>query len=449
MKSEKRQFRILFGWIGMVLMMGLGCNLLVPGEQGVPAAVTVTAAKIESPQQERPTETAVPVQPTAAAPAESSPVEPTAAKAVEVTQPPAEHGKIAALEGLPPMTLSGLWAAPDGMLWSGGDQGVYRADGKIWNVISGKPVSALLGSDEAGRVWVLFEGGAAIGYYQDGGWKFFNRQSGWEPLAAPEYLSPGPASSLLTGGDGRLWLATGGGELRRFDPQDGRWAVVTAEAMGLPAPDPNYQGYFITSTAKLKDGSVLAGICAGEGESFKPVGVSRLRDGLWKIMASTEEDCVLDLETAGDGTVWAAGFNALLELCPDCETWKHIPLPAYERRQLIQSVEIDPRGDPWVEVMRYGGASAYGEAARYALKGGEWVSVYGPAPYGSTALAFGAESSYLEAGGVLYRLEGGAPQEIASLGRGEGNYRMVVDRNGLLWIARLGDSNGGLWTYLP
>jgi hypothetical protein len=347
------------------------------------------------------------------------------------------------------MALSGLWAAPDGMVWFGSDQGMYRGDGNRWDVISGKPVSALLGSDEAGRAWVLFENGAAIGYYQDEGWKFFNRQSGWEPLAEPAYLSPGPEDSLLTGGDGRLWLATGGGELRRFDPQDGRWTAVTAEAMGLPAADPDYQGYFITSTAKLKDGSVLAGICAGEGESFKPVGVSRLRDGQWKIMESTGEDCALDMETSPDGTVWAGGFNALLELCPGCDTWKHIPLPAYEREQLIQSVEIDPQGDPWVEVMRYGGASAYGEVARYALKGGDWVSVYGPAPYGSTALAFGAGSSYLEAGGVLYRREGGAMQEVARLERGEGNYRMVVDGSGLLWIARLGDPNGGLWKYLP
>lgn len=347
------------------------------------------------------------------------------------------------------MSINGLWVGPNGMVWFSGDRGVYQANEKIWVSLSPPRPAVLLGSDEAGRTWALFEDGAAIGYYQGEGWNFFDQQSGWEPLPEPEYLSPGLADSLLTDGEGRVWLATGGGALRRFDPQDGRWVAVTAEEMGLPAPDPNYQGYFITSLAKLKDGSILAGICAGEGESFMPVGASRLRDGQWSIMKSTGEDCVLDLEISTDGTVWAGGFNALLELCPGCTTWKRIPLPAYERRQLVQSVEIDPQGNPWVEVMRYGGASAYGEVARYALQGGDWVGVYGPALYGSTALALGAESPYLEAGGVLYRLEGSSLQEIAKLERGEGSYRMVVDGSGLLWIARLGDPNGGLWTYLP
>jgi hypothetical protein len=77
------------------------------------------------------------------------------------------------------------------------------------------------------------------------------------------------------------------------------------------------------------------------------------------------------------------------------------------------------------------------------------VEVYGPALFDSTALAFVGGAAYLEAGGVLYRWENGALQELGSLEPGPGTYRMTADGAGRLWIARLGAPGGGMWTYWP
>jgi hypothetical protein len=396
------------------------------------------------PQQAQPTAALPAIEATSTAPGlPTSPAETDTAEA-------AARGKILPVSGLPAMAITSLRLAPGGEVWVGGSAGIYQLGEGEPSRVSKEPAAALLGGDAAGRMWAVFDNGASIGDFEASAWKMFGAKEGWKPVPEGVYLGPGPSEHLLTDSQGQVWWATGLGELRRFDPAQQRWTIFSAKDLGLPPADPDMQGYFFTDLATLKDGSLLASACGGAGESYLPVGVARLRDGKWMLISATAKDCVLSMQTSPQGTVWAGGFDALLEYCQECMSWERVSLPPFERRQLVLSVDLDSDGDPWVEVIHYSGASAFGEVARYALKGSRWLTVYGPAPYDRTALALGpGGANYLEAGGILYRVQDGKSVEITSLESGPGAYRLLVDRSGRLWIARLGEDKGGVWTYQP
>ena len=149
---------------------------------------------------------------------------------------------------------------------------------------------------------------------------------------------------------------------------------------------------------------------------------------------------------------FGGGFDSVWQFCQACLSWKQVFLPAYERTQLVRTIDIDPNGDLWVEAIRFGGASAFGSVARYhyVVKDGKWYQNYEAEPYSPTSLAVGKKSGpFLAAGGALYNLAGNHTQKIRDLEAGSYNYQIQMDSVGLVWVEKVGDPKGGLWVYRP
>ena len=352
-------------------------------------------------------------------------------------------------EEFPQGQIISLWVDEHGDLWVSGSMGVYRHDGDQWLEVYPSSAGQILGKAGDGRVWVLQAGGAQIMAFDGTDWAIFGELQGWQPVAGGDYLSRGFGDGLITDRQGRLWLATGGDDLRRFDPGEGRWQRFTAQEIGFQPPEEDwYQGHFLTDVLLSKSGRLWLANCIGVGESLKGQGIRRFDGENWQGTPFTAHDCIFDLEMDAHGVIWAGALNSLLRYDPARDTWQRINLPLWGRLQVVVDVNLDDQGRPWVELLRAGGASLDGGAAHYYLGDDDWVPVLELSTWQPSSLALDQDGTawvfwdgklhhYSEAG---LQIIGPVTAEYAAL---------AVDGRGRVWVARLISAHGQLWWYDP
>jgi hypothetical protein len=126
---------------------------------------------------------------------------------------------------------------------------------------------------------------------------------------------------------------------------------------------------------------------------------------------------------------------------PATESWSRFPLPDWERRQLVVEIDLDAEGNPWVEILRYGGASPFGEVGHYHLEDGEWTMDF---ESWFSSLAFGDnEVAWACSEGTIIQLQSGRAKEVDTVPGPE--CQVVVDRAGHVWITNHTD----LWLLEP
>jgi ligand-binding sensor domain-containing protein len=344
-------------------------------------------------------------------------------------------------EGLPEGAIHDLWIDPLGYLWIASDQGIARDSAEGWSQLLDEPVERVQGVDAQGRVWVILEGEMAVAAYDASGtWSFYGPEQGWAIPQAPEYLSPGYGDGLVTDAQGRVWLATGRDDLRRFDPKMQTWSSLTATDLGFDPPEEEgYQGHFLSDVEEAEDQELWVGDCIGSGEALSGQGILKSDGKSWFADRSTAGECVQDIEKDGSGRMWVGDFNALHQYDPTSGSWSRFPLPPWDRRQLVMDIMLDPNDNPWVEIMRYGGASPLGGLARYHLQEGEWFLDFDG---WFSSLAFTSDGvAWLCSEGIIHRLEGGKADELGNIGGLA--CEIVVDGEDRVWVT----NHAGLWRH--
>ena len=122
-------------------------------------------------------------------------------------------------------------------------------------------------------------------------------------------------------------------------------------------------------------------------------------------------------------------------------SWARNPLPDWERRQLVVEIDLDGEDNPWVEILRYGGASPFGEVGHYHLQDGEWAMDF---EGWFSSLAFGVDGlAWACSEGSIIQLQGGLAEELDRVPGTE--CQVVVDGAGRAWITNRTD----LWLLEP
>lgn len=343
---------------------------------------------------------------------------------------------------LPTGEIRDLWVALDGRLWVGTEAGVFARTGEGWLQVFEEPAERLLGADTAGRIWALLDGGASIASYDETGtWSTYGLEQGWTALPPHQYLSPGYGDGLVTDERGRVWWATGQDDLRRFEPASQTWSVFRAGDLGFEPPeDEDYQGHFITDV-QVVGSQVWVGDCIGMGEVYSGEGV-RWTDGeAWFDVPFTAGQCVMDIEADDAGRIWVGGFDSLFQYDPATGSWSRFPLPNWERRQLVVEIQLDSEGNPWLEILRYGGASPFGAVGHYHLQDRQWIMDFEGR---FSSLAFGVNGlTWACSEGAVIQLQGGLAEELDRLPGSE--CQVVADGAGSTWITDYSE----LWTLEP
>lgn len=422
-----------------------GCTLRSPGsqtravtpaaeEQGTQPSSTATATRTPT---TTPRPEATPTKPRPTLAPTPSPA-PTNAPATE-----SPFRRVTWDEGLRAGEIYHLWVAPDGRLWVAADTGVFVHDEGGWTWLLTGQAERVFGADGEGRIWVLLQVESAVAAYAPSGdWHFYVSDQGWTHPPELGYLARGYGDGLVTDPQGRVWLATGRDDLRAFDPASQTWKSYKATDLGYEPPEePGYQGHFLADVALSGSQKVWVGDCIARGEGLTGQGIRWLEGNTWFPASATDGECVLDIEIDRASRMWVGAFDALLQYDPAVESWKRIPLPPWERRQLVTAIDLDADDNPWVEVMRYGGASPFGVVARFHLQDGAWVQDY---EGWFSSLAFGREGdAWLCSEGQIYHLENG--QAVAA-GRVPGTEcQIVVDGAGGVWVT----GHYGLWWLEP
>lgn len=430
--APKPHFWIVMA-VGLILVVSLACALT----QGI-MSVTPTSASSPMPDiTPLPTETVISsatVAPT------QSPTTPVAARVLRPVMPE---------EGLPWGKISAILSDHLGRIWVSGLRGVYRYENGVWSVLYDQAADFIIGQDAVGRVWVLVDGGQRIASFGGKEAYRYGPTQGWSALAQAGYLSQGFGDGLANDNFNRVWLATGRDDLRRFDPQTGGWRRYTASEIGFaPAEDADYQGHFLTDVLRAQDGTIWVSDCIGQGEILSGQGVRRFDGSRWQAVSETADQCVYDMEIDANGRVWISAFDEVIFYDPQKDSWIHYTLPVYGRRQVVTSIDLDPSGAPWIEVLRAGGASIYGSTVRYHLKEGEWVLDFDPQMWLPSSLAFGIDGqAWLCAGGVLYQMTDSGAQPVGELRAL--SCQVKVDGSGRVWVASYNGADAGLWYYQP
>ena len=358
-------------------------------------------------------------------------------------------------EGLPEGEITSLFVDSNGRLYLSGTQGFYMLYDKHWAILYDGLVDRILGEDDAGRIWTLLDEGERIASHDGITVTVYDQSQGWFKPSAINYLSHGFGDGLVTDLQGRIWLATGRNDVRRFDPDIGEWTSFSAEDIGFQPPEePGYQGHFLTDVALSNAGNVWVSDCIGMGEALEGQGIRRFDGKKWRDLADTAGECVYDMEVDADGRIWAGGFDALLQYSPVSDSWTRFSLPPWERRQIVASIELDENGNPWIEIIRYGGASIEGATARYHLFSGQWVLDLDPQIWVESDLGFGKQGKVWLCtmgldGATIYRLADGQVEQFGLLDVYSYTCQIEVDGTGRVWIASIMGGDEGLWWFEP
>ncbi len=351
------------------------------------------------------------------------------------------------------LDVNDLWSSPSRQVFVSTLNGVFTLQGgnwvQLWDGIAGH----ILGQDSRGRLWVVSgEEGETVTAVGSTGNSTFGADAGWEPLPAPDYLSPQRVDPLAGEADGRVWLATGRDELRTFDPRQGRWSTLSHADLGFPdLAEEGYQGYFLSDVVISGAGRVWVGACIGMGEVLSGAGVSRLSEGVWQPIQHTtaEKACVLDMEVDAEGNAYVGAHDRILTYKPSTGNWwvMFYPGAGDPGISLVTRIDLDPSGQPWVEVMKYSHASPQGGFDYFAFDQRRgWQTLLQDqdlAPYEVVFSPGGV--AHLSRGPRLYRWANLQLEEIAFTGGAE--TRLAVDENGNLYALLPESGYAGLWKW--
>jgi streptogramin lyase len=400
---------------------------------------------------EEPTEPSVPLSAETAPPfhSESTPLETVTLAAGEVT--PRAQGDLISLmsqKNAPQGKVAGLWLAADQTLWVSASDGIFIFQQNQWKKLIDRGGGHIWGMDKGGRVWVLLEDGSSIASFESLRPLIYAADKGWLPLSSTASYLNGVGDGLVTDKEGRVWLATGEDSLRRFDPQTDRWESFFSEQIGLkPAVDLKMESNMITDVALSADGSVWVSSCTTSGEVLTGQTVQAFDGENWRSILKTKGHCVLDMESTENGDMWVGGFDVLLHYDPNQDLWLKLPLPTYERRQIVYAVDIDSAQRPWVEVALGGGASMWGATVRYHLEGTQWVEDFNPKSWILSSVAFGPRGkTWLCAEGNISLYQSGKMQQVEKLDTY--NCQIAAGPQGDVYVAALEGPDAGVWALL-
>jgi hypothetical protein len=360
--------------------------------------------------------------------------------------PTSAFASLADLVSIPSGEVYDLWVSTRGDLWVAAANGLFRhnSDGN-YQRLSDKAFSRILGMDNANRLWVLSQSGESILSYNGTTWAVYGPGQGWEPVQVENL--PGGLAADLKGG---VWLATGGDDLRHLQAAGGRWESLSAVDIGFTPADPLYQGHYLTKAVLAPDGSIWVGDCIGMGEGFDGQGIRYYKDGDWEPLAGTAGECVKDIVRDAQGRMWVGAFDKLLRYDTISGSWTQMPLPAWDRRQIVTSIQLDPAGDPWLGILKCG-AAACDTLAYYFLKNGAWTPFLDESTeyWSRPGLGFTPDRGawICHEGNVYLRSETSGYSLVGSLETG--TCRVAVDGTGSVWVAAASGPSAGLWQVKP
>ena len=234
--------------------------------------------------------------------------------------------------------------------------------------------------------------------------------------------------------------------VRLYEPETDTWRSLSSAQLGFPSyHNADYQGYFFTDTLVSETGEVWLSACIGEGEVLRPFGIWRSDGNLWLELNASNQDCVLDMATGSNGVIWAGGFDALLKYDSQSGSWSRIALPSFDYQQIVNRIIINPAtGLPWIQVIRYGGASLYGSMAYYHLNpsGSDWVLDMESPSFSDIGTAFEPDGTAWMCGdGQVMKSDGTVLNEVAKLNLID--CQITIDGAGRVWV--VGVDQADLW----
>jgi len=336
-----------------------------------------------------------------------------------------------------------LWVSPQGQLWVATEAGLYflREAGYEFERDYAEPLIQIIGlQEQPPALWALGADGATIHARRGEAWSVYGPAEGWQPL-------PGGVSSNAPAvtPDGTVWLATGGDDLRRFDPAVGTWSSLQATDLGFEPASEEYQGHMLSDALVSSTGSLWVSDCLGMGEGFQGQGVRYYSGGAWTPLLAAEGQCVFDLERDPEGRIWIGGTDVILVYDPASGAWTEIAPPPWERTQYIVDIFFGPAGAPWIGSLLCFGASCDGRADFFRLDD-QWLPVLEPHSYFDPppSIAFGPDgAAWVCLQGSIYAQAGGEFSQYGSLR----TYRCEIAMDGSLsmWVAAMDGEQAGLW----
>ncbi|MBN1976189.1 MAG: hypothetical protein JW918_02210 [Anaerolineae bacterium] len=334
-----------------------------------------------------------------------------------------------------------LCSSPDGGLWAITEEGIAKLEDGSWSLYLSDYTGELAGIDSSGRVWVLGEDGGEISAWNGGDWTTYGADEGWTPLAESwYYYASGGQSDAL----GRLWFATSQ-DVRVFDGE--RWIVFSPEDMGM-GPPVGEDLDIVFGVAILESGAVWVRECEWGGPGpFGGRGVRWFEGSVWHGADSpVASGCATEIVEDGAGNVWLGVEEKLWRYDPASGAWTEFapPEPPIDGRfGFLDSLAVDPSGDPWPMIVICGGASCYGNVALYHVHDGAWTQIGDVAEYDlQWGPFFGADGApWVFWGWGVYRIVEDTPEFMAPLYARS----VVTDGSGRVWFLAWYEGRDWLW----
>ncbi|MBN2005939.1 MAG: hypothetical protein JXA21_21455, partial [Anaerolineae bacterium] len=351
------------------------------------------------------------------------------------------------VEGVPAQTIRHMWTSPQGQLWLATEEGILVYGDGSWTTILASPSERILGTDNAGRVWAILDGGAAIAVFDGATWASYGAAQGWLPPAPTpldaqgrEITTPrfGVWGDVVTDWRAGVWLATGRDELRHLNPQSGVWETFTATDLGFAPVEGAIPGHMLTDVALDSFGNVWVGDCVAYNETLRGQGARWFNGETWSGSRDTVEECVFDIEVDGGGNVWLGGRFALTRYDPAAQAFAQIALPQWNTYQAVSDLRFDGQGGLWVELWRTSGGS-YTQRALFLLKDGVWHTTYQYAAGASTPALQADGTAWFCARSSVSRARGGTTESAPYWPEGEPlpeeiSCQVAVDGAGRVWL---------------
>jgi signal transduction histidine kinase/CheY-like chemotaxis protein/ligand-binding sensor domain-containing protein len=275
---------------------------------------------------------------------------------------------VGAEQGLPAGRVDALLCGPGEQLYAGTPSGIFARQGDRFVALPDQPAEGAavrdLARDDQGHLWAATASGAYL--YRDG-----HRQRGW---GEADGLQGAPATSILPGRDGVLWVGTqrgvamiDGQQLTFITPDNGlpffnvaalledREGVIWLAGFGgiarfLGRPFCNYTqqdglgASNVRPIVRTPDGSLWVGTLKG---------LSRLDRGRWRTYGPSDGlsgDRILSLLVARDGRLWVGCDGGLYVL--DGRRFRLVQ--TFGRANWVDTIVQDSRGQLWVAVRESG-----------------------------------------------------------------------------------------------
>jgi hypothetical protein len=318
--------------------------------------------------------------------------------------------------------------------------GTWR-DGE-WTVQLAESNHTLIGVDDAGRMWLFIEEEGGQIYVWDGTSEP-QLAPGWVTVDFPDELA---GRGLLTGSDGRIWLATNH-DVRVFDGAE--WLVFTLDDLDIPPPPDEYMPTAFKLKQVDESGQMWLGECTWGGPGPMGGGGVRWFDGqVWQgAESAVGAGCTIAIEEDNLGRVWVGVDADLWRYDSSTGDWTHFAPPEAPdgyRFLYISEIVLGPDGEPWVVFPLCGGASCVGDGIRYRLHKGVWDQIGDVNPDERQVLAFDSVGTPWLLGKGVYRLdEDGSREPAAALLAVQA---VSVDAEGTIWVAGWQeDTDMALW----